>query len=85
MAILGRAMKNTGLNITMTDSEISSLLDNYSDGNSASAYAKTSVAGCLKTGIVKGSSETTLSLKSNITRAEVAVMIKRLLQMSELI
>ena len=85
MAVLERAMKKTGLGVTLTDSEIATLLAAYTDGSAVSGYAKTSVAACLKTGVVNGSSATTLSPKGYVTRAEVAVMVQRLLQKSGLI
>ncbi len=85
MAILERAMKLTGLNAGLTDGEISLLLSGYADNASVSAYALESAAACVKTGIVTGTSETTLSPKEYVTRAEVAVMVERLLQKSGLI
>jgi len=85
MAILARAMKLTGLNISITDSEVNALLANYTDGASVSDYAKISTAICIKTGVVTGSSATTLSPKTYVTRAEVAVMVQRLLKNSGLI
>ena len=48
-------------------------------------YAKMSAALCIKNGVVTGSSATTLSPKAYVTRAEVAVMVERLLQKSGLI
>ncbi|ODU54356.1 MAG: hypothetical protein ABT01_08725 [Clostridium sp. SCN 57-10] len=85
MAILARAMKKTGLDTTLTDSQSAALLAAYTDGGAVSGYAKASVAACLKTGVVNGSSTTTLSPKDDVTRAEVAVMVQRLLQKSGLI
>jgi hypothetical protein len=43
------------------------------------------MAACLKTGIMTGRDNDTAAPKSNITRAEVAVIVKRLLQASGLI
>lgn len=85
MAILARAMKKTGLDDTLTGSQAAALLAAYTDGGAVSSYAKASVAACLKTGVVNGSSTTTLSPKDDVTRAEVAVMVQRLLQKSGLI
>jgi VCBS repeat-containing protein len=85
MTILARAMKKTGLGVTLTDSEIASFLAAYTDGCAVSGYAKTSVAACLKTGVINGRSASTLSPKGYVTRAEVAVMVQRLLQKSGLI
>ena len=85
MTIIARAMKLTGLSVSLTDSETSALLAKYTDGASVSDFAKTSAAICLKSGVVTGSSETSLSPKAYVTRAEVAVMVQRLLQKSGLI
>ena len=83
MAIIARAMKLTDLSVSLTDSEVSALLVNYTDR--ASVSAKESVAMCLKTGVVSGSSATVISPKDYVTRAEVAVMLQRLLKKSGLI
>ena len=85
MTMIARAMKITGLDSGLKDSEISSLLVNYSDNTAASGYAKTSIAACLKTGIITGRGSNTIAPKSNITRGEVAVIVQRLLQKSDLI
>jgi len=85
MAILARAMKLTGLSVSLTDSEVSAVLANYTDGASVSGYAKASAAACIKTGIVSGTGATTISPKAFVTRAEVAVMVQRMLQKAELI
>lgn len=85
MAILARAMKFTGLRINLTDSEINELISKYSDGAAVSDYAMTSVAACIKTGIMNGTTAATISPKDYVTRAEVAVMVQRLLQKSGLI
>jgi len=85
MAIIARAMKTTGLGVSMTDAEVSAHLSNYTDGTAVSDYAKAGVAACLKSGIVTGTSASTLSPKAYVTRAEVAVMVQHLLQKSGLI
>ena len=85
IAILERAMKLTGLSVSLTDSEVNALLANYTDGVSVSDYAKMSAAICIKTGVVTGTSPTALSQKAYVIRAEVAVMVQRLLQKSGLI
>ena len=82
MTILARAMKLTGLSVTLTDSEASSILANYTDADLVSDYAKASVAACIKTGIVSGTTSSTLSPKDSVTRAEVAVMVQTLLKKS---
>lgn len=83
--MIARAMKLTGLNPKIQESEADSLLANYADGTDASAYAKTSLAACLKTGVVTGRNGTAIAPRDYITRAEVAVIVERLLQKSNLI
>ncbi|BAL00304.1 putative surface layer protein [Oscillibacter valericigenes Sjm18-20] len=85
MTMIARAMKITGLTVTLTDSDVSALIGVYTDGASASDYAEDSIAACLKTGITSGTGNATISPKADITRAEVAVMVQRLLQKSGLI
>lgn len=71
---------------TYSDSDISStILAGYTDSNTASDYAKQGIAACEKTGVISGRSSDTLAPNDSITRAEVAVIVQRLLQKSELI
>jgi hypothetical protein len=83
--MIARAMRITGLKSEMNDSEISALIANYADGTAASDYAKTSIATCLKTGVITGRTSDTIAPKDCITRAEVAVIVQRLLKKSDLI
>ena len=85
MAMIERAMKLTKLDPALTDSEVSGLLGSYADASVASGYAKSSIAACLRTGVVTGKSGNTIAPKDYITRAEVAVIVQRLLQKSNLI
>lgn len=82
--MIARAMKITGLDVELTDSEVNKVLAGFTDANSAADYAKAGIAACVKTGIISGRSKTTLAPKDDITRAEVAVIL-RLLQQSGLI
>ncbi len=85
MTMIANAMKTTGLKVSMTDSEITKLLGTYSDGAFTSDYAEGNIAVCVKAGIISGTGTNTISPKSYVTRAEVAVMVERLLQKSKLI
>jgi len=85
MTMIARAMKLTGLSAVLTDTEQAALLSPFSDSSRLSAYAKASAAACLKTGIVTGKTATSISPGAPVTRAEVAVMVRRLLQQSGLI
>ncbi len=85
MVILAQAMAVTGLKATSSSLAAGELLNAYTDADEISEWAKTGVADCLQAGIVFGTSGTTLAPKAYVTRAEVAVMIHRLLRKSDLI
>ncbi|HYE81763.1 MAG TPA: S-layer homology domain-containing protein [Clostridia bacterium] len=85
MTMIARAMKITRLDTGLTDSEASKILGGLNGGDSFSVYAKTGIAACVKNGIISGGDQITLVPKDNITRAEVAVLVRRLLQKSKLI
>ncbi len=85
MTMLTRAMSITGLEVSLTESDIITLIGAFKDGTAVSSYTKGSIAACLKTGIVTGTGSSAIAPKDNVTRAEVAVMLERLLKKSGLI
>ncbi len=85
MTIIARAMGITELEATLTASEQNDLLAGYTDSSSASDYALSGIAACIDTAVVNGRTATTICPQNNITRAEVAAIVQRLLQKSELI
>ena len=85
MTIIAGAMKITGLGVELADSEVSRILSGFADANSAAAYAKTGIAACVNAGVISGRPEAGLAPKDNITRAEVAFIVRSLLQKSGLI
>ena len=85
MTIIARAMKMTGLESGLAAGEADQLLASFKDGDSSAVYARSSIAECIKAGIVSGRSSTEVAPKGSITRAEVAVMVRRLLLNSKLI
>jgi hypothetical protein len=84
MAIASRAMNITGLKVEFANGEMDKLLAGFADAVNAADYARNSIAACIKTGIVSGNNDM-IAPKDNITRAEVAVIVQRLLQKSGLI
>ncbi|MFF2886264.1 S-layer homology domain-containing protein, partial [Paenibacillus sp. NPDC057967] len=85
MVIVVRAMKITGLNAKLLAQSAESLLHPFADAPALSDWAKSSVADNIQAGIIMGRSNTQLAPKAYITRAEVATVIQRLLQKSDLI
>ncbi|PKM83269.1 MAG: hypothetical protein CVU89_00495 [Firmicutes bacterium HGW-Firmicutes-14] len=55
------------------------------DADESANYAKTGIAACVKTGIVSGRNGNSIARKDNITRAEVTVIVRLLLQKFNLI
>ncbi len=84
LVILAQAMKLTGLKDKLQSSAQPSL-DGFADADQISAWAKASVSESLQAGLVNGRKDNRLAPKSFISRAEVAVLVQRLLKESDLI
>ena len=84
MVILSKAMTITNLKAGLPVQPLDAVLHPYQDATEASGWAISSIADCLQAGIVTGRS-TGIAPKDNITRAEVAAMVERLLKKSDLI
>jgi len=85
MTMIARAMKLTKLAPKLTDTQIASLLGTYTDASGVSTYARESIAACIDTGVVLGRPDNTVAPKAPITRAEVAVIVERMIKKSSLI
>ncbi len=85
MSIIAKAMVITDLKTNLPAKEASELLSIYTDANEASDWAKSGIADSLQAGIITGRSGNVLAPQAFITRAEVAAIIQRLLQQSDLI
>lgn len=84
MAIIARVMKIVKMEEAISEKEVEQSLSGFSDGAEISAWAKSPAALCISKGIINGSFGR-VNAKDNITRAETAVIIKRLLQKANLI
>lgn len=85
MLMIARAMTVTGLDVKLTENEADALLQGFSDAGDVPGYASAQVAACLKTGVITGRDGGRIAPKDTITRAEVAVIVERLLEKSGLI
>jgi len=85
MVILSKAMTITNLKARLSVQTADAALHPYQDATEASGWAIRGIADCLQAGIVSGRSDTALAPEDFITRAEVAAMVQRLLQKSDLI
>jgi len=82
--IISKAMVLTGLKEKLPLQEADELLLSFGMIE-YSYWAKQGIADCLQAGILLGKGNWNLAIQANITRAEVAVMIKRLLEKSDFI
>ena len=85
MTMIARAMGITKLESSLQPGEISTVLASYTDSGMISNYSENSIAQCIKAGVVSGRTKSTIEPNKNITRAEVAVIVERLLKKSGLI
>ncbi len=84
MAVIARAMKLAGMDTNMADSVADAQLARFKDQDSVNGWAKKSAATCVKYGIAVGNNGL-LAPDDNITRAETAAMVMRMLQQADLI
>ncbi|CAK4820393.1 unnamed protein product [Aphanomyces euteiches] len=85
MVIIAKAMAITGLKGTLPPVAPEELLSRFKDADNVSNWARSSMADNLQALIVTGRTNSTIAPKAYISRAEVAVMVQRLLQKSGLI
>ncbi|MHB8064420.1 MAG: glycosyl hydrolase, partial [Ruminiclostridium sp.] len=85
MTMITKAMKITGISVDIKADEVEKLLSEYTDSKQSSTWAKESIVACVKAGIVSGKSGKILAPKDDITRAEVASIVEKLMKKSGLI
>ncbi|MFD2332583.1 S-layer homology domain-containing protein [Cohnella sp. GCM10020058] len=85
VAILARAMQVTGLQKAQSSEAAASQLTSFKDAALISPWARSSIASALQTGIMTGRSSAQLAPGADITRAEAAALVERLLHKSGLI
>jgi hypothetical protein len=85
MVILQRAMTVANLQLQLSASEAEALLSSFKDNSSLEPWARQAAAVSLKQGITQGVDETLLSPDGIVTRAQTAVLVRRLLQTANLI
>ncbi|MBD2863369.1 fibronectin type III domain-containing protein [Paenibacillus oceani] len=85
MVIIANAMKITGLKAKQTSQADGVLPGSFADAHRVAEWAASGVTDSLQAGIVTGRNDSLLAPEAFITRAEVVVMIRKLLQRSDLI
>src|SRR5690606_8267941 len=84
MLIISKAMKITELQ-GADSAQATDIVTAFADAAAVSNWAVNGVADSVSAGIITGRNNQWLAPKANITRAEVAMILQRLLQKSELI
>lgn len=74
----------TCTNVTASNEEIKKFLSGYKDGGKVSSWATTAVVVCIRDGIVEGYNKE-LSVAENVTRAQTAAFVRRMLTKAGLI
>lgn len=77
-AMITRAMEYAGKGLDVTEEEAKQQLSIFNDASQIASWANVDVAKALQAGIIKGRTAHTFVAKANATRAESAVMIKRM-------
>ncbi|MDD3364991.1 MAG: leucine-rich repeat protein [Syntrophomonas sp.] len=85
MTMIAKAMNITGLKVDFQAEDAEKILARFVDTSKTAEYARSSMIACVKTGIITGKGGNMVAPKDNITRAEVAVIVQKLLQKSKLI
>lgn len=85
MVIIAKAMTLTGLTANVPPADAEKTLASFADAADVSEWARSGVAAGLKAGIVSGRDHDRIAPGDSISRAEVAALVRRLLQKSGLI
>ncbi|WP_426333448.1 S-layer homology domain-containing protein [Paenibacillus silvae] len=84
MLLMNRAFKLAGAD-KQPATDADGQLSRYADKGEVSAWAKEAVMVSLQAGLVSGRSSTILAPKATVTRAETAALVRRMLQLADLI
>ncbi|WP_246469803.1 S-layer homology domain-containing protein [Cohnella nanjingensis] len=84
IAMIARAMKLAGLDTNIGPADADAALSGFSDGAAVAGWARQAVAAAVKSGLVGGSGSG-LNPASDITRAETAAIVQRMLAKAKLI
>ncbi len=85
MAMMVRAMKAAGIEVSLSEDEMDALISGYKDVGSIAPWARESAAICIKLGIVNGRSDGSIAPKDSTSMVEMVAMAYRMLTASDLI
>ncbi len=85
MVIVAKAMEITGLKGQFPVQPADETLQRFTDAADISGWALDSIVNSVQAGVVSGRNDARLAPKGNMTRAEVAMIVQKLLQKADLI
>jgi endo-1,4-beta-xylanase len=85
MTIAAKAMRLAGIKVDYTADEIEKSLAGFKDSDVLASWAEGSTAACINAGVISGKTGKVIAPKDNMSRAEVASIIKKILVKSGLI
>jgi len=85
MAMIYRSFQLINPEASMSEDQINSVLSTYDDAHKIAPWAKEAIAMLISQGITEGKNEQLLDPKGEMTRAEAAALIQRLLKATQLI
>ncbi|WP_158560792.1 S-layer homology domain-containing protein [Paenibacillus contaminans] len=83
-AVLARAASIAKLKSELPAAEVTRVLSTFKDGSEIASWARTNVAAAISLNLMNGRGEK-LEVDANLTRAETAALVRRLLQAAKLI
>lgn len=85
MVILSKTLSLVELNPVTDSDKVAQLMSSLKDQEEIAGWAKTAVASCLNTQVATGRADGNFDPKTSITKAEVAVLLNKLLSVAKLI
>lgn len=79
------ALKTAGIDAAISDGDTNAYLGKFGDGVKIGSWARQAVAAAVKYGIITGNSRSEFKPAENSTRAESAVMIKKMMEKAKFI
>nr|WP_238357912.1 cadherin-like beta sandwich domain-containing protein [Cohnella zeiphila] len=85
LVVIARAMKIAGLDSEISQEDAKDLVNSFKDHNALHSWSIQAVAAAIRGGLVQGSDGGQLKPETNLSRAETAVLLRRMLQKAGLI
>ncbi|RAV19639.1 S-layer homology domain-containing protein [Paenibacillus contaminans] len=85
IVVITRALQMVGVKVALSDDKVKQILGQYGNADKVSGWAENAVAVAIETGLLQGKTAHTLASQDPVTRAEIVIMIRRMLEYANLI